>query len=109
MSDETDEAEIKLLDFGLSKIIGPNENCNEPYGTLCYVAPEVLLEQPYTKSVDMWSIGVTTYLLMAGCLPFDHESDERQIAKMTIYDPVPYKGSVWSRVSSEVKHFIDSK
>ena len=34
MTDETDTADIKLLDFGLSKIIGPNETCKEPFGTL---------------------------------------------------------------------------
>jgi serine/threonine protein kinase len=34
MTDNTDEADIRLLDFGLSKIIGPNEYCTEPFGTL---------------------------------------------------------------------------
>ena len=34
MSDDTDNAELKILDFGLSKIIGPKELCTEPYGTL---------------------------------------------------------------------------
>ena len=34
MTDETNEADIKLVDFGLSKIIGPNSFCNEPFGTL---------------------------------------------------------------------------
>ena len=34
MSDDTDQAELKILDFGLSKIIGPNELATEPYGTL---------------------------------------------------------------------------
>lgn len=34
MTDLTDNADIKLLDFGLSKIIGPNDTCKEPYGTL---------------------------------------------------------------------------
>ena len=48
MTDNSDEADIRLLDFGLSKIIGPNEKCSEPYGTLSYVAPEVLLDVPYT-------------------------------------------------------------
>lgn len=36
MTDNSDVADIKLLDFGLSKIIGPNETCNEPFGTLVY-------------------------------------------------------------------------
>ena len=34
MTDQTDEADIRLVDFGLSKIIGPNETCTEPFGTL---------------------------------------------------------------------------
>jgi serine/threonine protein kinase len=34
MTDDTNEADIKLVDFGLSKIIGPNSFCNEPFGTL---------------------------------------------------------------------------
>ena len=57
MTSTDDNADIRILDFGLSKILGPNEYCNEPYGTLSYVAPEVLLEKPYNKAVDMWSLG----------------------------------------------------
>jgi hypothetical protein len=34
MTDDTDEADLKILDFGLSKMIGPNEYCTEPFGTL---------------------------------------------------------------------------
>jgi serine/threonine protein kinase len=40
----TDEkADVKIVDFGLSKTFGPGETCKEPFGTLCYVAPEILL------------------------------------------------------------------
>ena len=42
MSNMTDNAIPKIVDFGLSKIIGPNETATEPFGTLGYVAPEVL-------------------------------------------------------------------
>ena len=42
MTDPTDTAIPKLADFGLSKIIGPNEKANEPFGTIGYTAPEVL-------------------------------------------------------------------
>jgi serine/threonine protein kinase len=37
-----DDSTIKLIDFGLARTFGPNEKCSEPYGTLCYVAPEIL-------------------------------------------------------------------
>jgi len=34
MTDETEQSDVKIVDFGLSKIVGPNELCTEPYGTL---------------------------------------------------------------------------
>lgn len=43
MENEGDDPIIKLVDFGLSKTFGPGEVCKEPFGTLCYVAPEILL------------------------------------------------------------------
>jgi serine/threonine protein kinase len=91
MTDNTEDADIRLLDFGLSKIIGPTETCTEPFGTLVlilltqsYVAPEILLEKPYTKAVDIWSIGIITFLLVVGYLPFDDEKSEREIARLEI-------------------------
>ena len=34
LSDNSDDPVLKIIDFGLGKIIGTNETCNEPYGTL---------------------------------------------------------------------------
>ena len=39
MTDNTDASVPKLVDFGLAKMIGPNEKADEPFGTLGYVAP----------------------------------------------------------------------
>jgi serine/threonine protein kinase len=73
MSDPSDKAVPKLVDFGLAKIIGPNEKSNEPFGTVGYVAPEVLKKEPYSFSCDIWSLGCITYALLSGSLPYDHE------------------------------------
>jgi serine/threonine protein kinase len=108
MTDESENADIRLLDFGLSKIIGPNEKCLEPFGTLSFVAPEVLKGKPYDKSVDLWSIGIIAYLLLCGFLPFDDEHSEREIARQTIQDPVPYPNNIWDKISIEAKEFVDS-
>lgn len=43
MVSRDEDAEIKLVDFGLTRTFGPGEKSREPYGTLCYVAPEILL------------------------------------------------------------------
>ena len=41
-----------------------------------FTAPEVLLRQPYDQRSDMWSVGVITYLLLAGDLPFTGRSQK---------------------------------
>lgn len=69
MTDSTEQAEVRILDFGLSKMIGPHDKCTERFGTLCYVAPELLLGEPYDKRIDLWSLGIISYVLLTGCLP----------------------------------------
>ena len=107
MTDLTPEADIRLLDFGLSKIIGNEEKCTEPYGTLSFVAPEVLQGKPYDKSVDLWSIGIITFLLLCGYLPFDDKHSEREIARQTIQDPVPFENKIWSKYTPEARTFVE--
>jgi serine/threonine protein kinase len=106
MTSNEDNADIRLLDFGLGKILGPGEFCHEPFGTLSYVAPEVLCEQPYNKAVDLWSVGVTTYLLLCGFLPFDDPDDDTEIARKTINEPVRFKGIIWKGISKHAINFI---
>lgn len=106
MTDSSDEADIRILDFGLSKIIGPEERCTEPFGTICYVSPEVLLEKPYTKSIDIWAIGVITYLMLCGQLPFDSDEGEESIAKKTVFSEPNMKFGIWKTISEEAKDLI---
>lgn len=83
MSDLSESAVPKLVDFGLSKILGPNETAKEPYGTICYVAPEVLKKQPYSYGCDVWSLGVILFGLISGTLPYDND-DDRVVMKMIL-------------------------
>ena len=108
MTDDTENADIRLVDFGLGKIIGPGETCTEPFGTFSYVAPEVLQEKPYNFKVDLFAIGIITYLLVAGFLPFDHETSEKEIARQTVYEPTPFPSSIWKNISIEAKMFVDN-
>lgn len=107
MTDSTDEADIRIYDFSISKRIGPNEVLTEPIGTISYMSPEVLLEKPYNRSADLWSIGIITYLLLCGCLPFDDEHSDKEIIRQSIYDSVPYPNSIWKKISNEANLFVD--
>ena len=107
MTSNDDNADIRILDFGLGKIIGPNEKCSEPYGTIIYCAPEIILNKPYTKIVDSWSLGVLAYALLYGKLPFFHT--ERTILKQYIVNRKPfYKGHGLNHISDEAINFINN-
>ena len=106
LTSESEDADVRLLDFGLSKIVGPNQKCTEPYGTLTYCAPEIILDKPYLKTVDSWSLGVMTYLMLSGSLPFSGK-DEHEIAKNVVYSKVDFeKKPIWKEISREAKDFI---
>lgn len=73
--------QVKLTDFGLSKIIVPNEQMFDSCGTPAYVAPEVLSKKGYGKEIDIWSTGVILYTMLARSLPF-HSSDKKKTFKL---------------------------
>ena len=103
MTSNDDNADIRILDFGLSKIIGPNEKCSEPYGTIIYCAPEIIQDYPYTKNVDSWSIGVITYIILYGNLPFFDKNRSKLVRLITRENPI-FKGP--KQVSEEAKNFV---
>lgn len=104
MVDDTQSSDIKISDFGLSKIIAPNESCTEPFGTLSYVAPEVLKHEQYDKRVDLWSLGVICYLLFSSTLPFDTENNS-DTGKMIIECEPDYSIGKWKDRSPEALDF----
>jgi serine/threonine protein kinase len=64
---------IKLADFGLSKVIWDSSTMT-PCGTVGYTAPEIVKDERYSKSVDMWAMGCVLYTLLCGFPPFYDES-----------------------------------
>ena len=107
MTSKDDDADIRILDFGLSKIIGPNEKCSEPYGTIIYVAPEIVLKKPYSKSVDSWSIGIITYILLFGRLPF-YDKDKNEFKRIIAESQPLYKSPELKVVSNDSINFIQN-
>lgn len=67
--------QIKIADFGLSKIVWDSQTMT-PCGTVGYTAPEIVKDERYSKSVDMWALGCVLYTLLCGFPPFYDESIE---------------------------------
>jgi len=68
-------ASVKIVDFGFAKMEHGGTPLTTPIGTVAYAAPEVLLEEQYSKSVDIWSIGCVLYFMLFGRPPFYSEDD----------------------------------
>nr|XP_046211857.1 serine/threonine-protein kinase 17A-like [Oncorhynchus gorbuscha] len=62
--------DIKIVDFGLSRMVSSSQELREIMGTPEYVAPEILNYEPISTATDMWSIGVLTYVMLTGISPF---------------------------------------
>lgn len=99
--------DLKIADFGLSKMILPKEKMDAACGTLSYVAPEVLTMQGYGKEADLWSVGVILFLLLCGKLPFDGE-DHNEIIRSTIQADLKVNPNVWNKLTDDAKSLITS-
>jgi len=105
MTDTTERSVPKLVDFGLSKMIGPDETANEAFGTVAYAAPEVILGRQYNKSVDVWSLGVIFYAMLSGTLPFE-AGNQKETAKLVVEKPLGYRSPKWPKIPPAAKELV---
>jgi serine/threonine protein kinase len=102
LADSGTNPTIKIMDFGLSKILGRNEKALEGFGTLNYIAPEVLVRKPYDKKIDIFALGVILYFILSKTLPFDDENnDEENIATLILLGKIRFPSRLWKSRSKE--------
>ncbi|KAJ9681073.1 hypothetical protein PVL29_020122 [Vitis rotundifolia] len=100
----SEDADMKLIDFGLSDFIRPDERLNDIVGSAYYVAPEVL-HRSYYLEADIWSIGVITYILLCGSRPFWARTESGIFRAVLRADP-NFDDLPWPTVSAEAKDFV---
>ena len=98
------DAEIKIIDFGLSRKYSKDGKLHSVLGTPYYVAPEVL-KGNYDQKCDIWSIGAMTYLLLCGKPPFNGNSDQ-EIFNNILNSEVKFDSPIWNNVSNNAKNFV---
>jgi serine/threonine protein kinase len=105
LSDPDDYTDVKICDFGFAKrVLYPNALSTQ-CGTEGYVAPEILEFRPeYDVQCDMWSLGVTIYMLLGGYRPF--RGDQNEIARCIRYGEYKFHKRYWSTISEEAKILI---
>lgn len=106
LSNQEDDAFIKLADFGFAiSSQGGFSTLKTQCGTPGYVAPEILSTQPYGKAVDMWSIGVITYILLGGYPPF-YDDNQKVLFEKIKKGEYSFHPEYWDAVSVEAKDLI---
>ena len=98
------DSDIKLIDFGLSKKFKSNEKLHTLLGTPYYVAPEVLTKE-YNEKCDLWSVGIITYLLIVGDVPFRGKNNN-DIFNKIIKENINFNSIKWKNFSNEAKNFV---
>lgn len=102
LTDKTDHAQLKIIDFGLSRYSA--DIMKSQVGTIYYVAPEVLYGE-YTVKADIWSIGVVTYVLLCGFPPFNGGS-EKTTYNIVKEGNLDFPSPAFDTVSSDAIEFV---
>nr|KAJ0197624.1 hypothetical protein LSAT_V11C700372250 [Lactuca sativa] len=99
---------LKICDFGYSKSSLLHSRPKSTVGTPAYIAPEVLSRREYDgKLADVWSCGVTLYVMLVGAYPFEDQEDPKNFRK-TIQRimAVQYKIPDYVHISQDCRHLL---
>lgn len=106
--DDSPAPRLKICDFGYSKSSVLHSQPTSTVGTPAYIAPEVLMRQQYDgKVADVWSCGVTLYVMLVGSYPFE-DPDEPKDFRKTIQRVVNVQYSIPDTIliTPECRHLI---
>ncbi|OIT07382.1 PREDICTED: serine/threonine-protein kinase SAPK1-like isoform X1 [Nicotiana attenuata] len=99
---------VKICDFGYSKSSLFHSQPKSTVGTPAYVAPEILSKKEYDgKVADVWSCGVTLYVMLVGAYPFEDPSDPKNLRKtISRIFSVQYSIPKHVQISMECEHLL---
>ncbi|KAF5178747.1 Serine/threonine-protein kinase [Thalictrum thalictroides] len=98
---------LQLCDFGFARAMSTNTVVLRSIkGTPLYMAPELVREQPYNHTADLWSLGVILYELFVGQPPF-YTNSVYALIRHIIKDPVKYPENMSSSFKSFLKGLLN--
>ena len=102
-----DDADIKVADFGLARVVSGKDMMKTACGTPGYVAPEILKNQGYDSgAVDLWSAGVILYILLCGFPPF-YEEELPALFEQILQARYDFPSPWWDKISKPAKDLVN--
>ncbi|ORX59419.1 Pkinase-domain-containing protein [Hesseltinella vesiculosa] len=95
---------VKIADFGLSKVVW-DKTTMTPCGTVGYTAPEIVKDQRYSKSVDMFALGCVLYTMLCGFPPF-YDEDIADLTQKVAKCQYEFLSPWWDVISDGAKDLI---
>lgn len=95
---------VKIADFGLSKVVWDQQTMT-PCGTVGYTAPEIIKDERYSKSVDMWALGCVLYTLLCGFPPF-YDDNVKELTEKVARGQYSFLSPWWDNISDSAKDLI---
>lgn len=92
---------VKVVDFGLSKMVAEGDSAKSMCGTPEYFAPEIVEKKPYGPAVDWWTLGCIVFEMITGFPPF--YKDNREILYESIKMETP---KMPKHVTPECRQFV---
>mmetsp|Transcript_34909 Transcript_34909/g.87853 ORF Transcript_34909/g.87853 Transcript_34909/m.87853 type:complete len:853 (-) Transcript_34909:259-2817(-) len=117
-SDSDEIKDIKLTDFGLSKMLSHSsvpvrttksaraEPLKSVCGTPNYFAPELIRGGGYSESIDIWAVGVILYILLSGMFPYSGEVENNELYGNIVYGDYTMSDEHWDKISAGAKSLV---
>mmetsp|Transcript_59478 Transcript_59478/g.141663 ORF Transcript_59478/g.141663 Transcript_59478/m.141663 type:complete len:401 (-) Transcript_59478:199-1401(-) len=109
LASKVSNTDIKISDMGLAKISKDWPRRLPRSSSICgsdfYLAPEVIKQEEYGREIDIWAVGVISYVLLSGSLPFFHNVLHKLYRQIVERD-ISFPEQAWRHVSKGALDFI---
>ena len=95
LCDKSEKPRVKIADFGLAVELPPDVMIAKKAGTVAFMAPEVVYEEPSDHKADIWSLGILLYALVSSRLPFEPASYTDANSHDLFSQQIPFEGPEW--------------